>query len=298
MDYFFSPINVRNNISYAGGIDIKMIRIIGYIIVTILIITFVLWGIGKISFNRMIKQEKAALFNSKTTDSSTISLKDLNGLPELLKNHLIQSHVLGTKRTLNMRIKQKGKIKVDRNKDWMPFTATQYFSSLNPGFIWNAKIFPIYVRDKFLNNKGEVKVSFLGLKTIAVAAGKEVNQGSLLRYLGELVWFPSGLLDKRITWTERDAHSLNAVLTVGDLSVTGVFYFNREGLINRFEAKRYFESNGKYTLEDWSAILDSYSTFDGILLPNRGRVIWNLKEGDFEYFNFEVVDYKMVVSIN
>ena len=102
----------------------------------------------------------------------------------------------------------------------------------------------------------------------------------------------TGLLDKRITWSERDTHSLNATLTVNDLSVNGVFYFDDKGLINRFETKRYFESNGKYTLEDWSAILDSYSTFDGILLPSKGRVIWNLKEGDFEYFNFEVVDYK------
>ena len=270
-----------------------MIKIIGFTVVAILAICFLLWAIGKISFSRMVEQEKAVLFNSETTDNSRITLKDLERLPELLKNHLILSHVAGTKRALNLTIKQKGEIKTDKNKDWMPFTAAQYFSSSHPGFVWDAKIFPIYVRDKFLDNKGEVKVTFLGLKTIAVATGKEVDQGALLRYLGELVWMPSGLLDDRITWSERDAHSLNAILTVGSLSVNGVFYFDSKGLINRFEAKRYFESNGEYTLEDWSAILDSYSTFDGILLPNKGRVIWNLKEGDFEYFIFEVVDYKM-----
>lgn len=241
----------------------------------------------------MVEQEKAILFNSETTDNSRVTLKDLERSPELLKNHLSHSNVVGTKRSLNLTIKQKGKIKVDVNKDWMPFTATQYFSSSYPGFVWYAKIFPIYVRDKFLDHKGEVKVSFLGLKTIAVATGKEVDQGSLLRYLGELVWMPSGLLDERITWSERNAHSLNAILTVGGLSVKGVFYFDSKGLINRFEAKRYFESNGKYTLEDWSAILDAYSTFNGILIPSKGRVIWNLKEGDFEYFIFEVTDYKM-----
>ena len=270
-----------------------MIKIIGFTVVAILAICFILWAIGKITFSRMVEQEKTILFSSETTDDNRITLKDLDQLPKLLKNHLIHSHVVGTQRVLNLTIKQKGKIKVDRKKDWMEFTATQYFSSSYPGFVWYAKVFPIYVRDKFLDNKGEVKVSFLGLKTIAVATGTEVDQGALLRYLGELVWMPSGLLDKRITWTERNAHSLNAILTVGDLSVNGVFYFDSKGLINRFEAKRYFESNGKYTLEDWSAILDSYSTFDGILLPNKGRVIWNLKKEDFEYFVFEVTDYKM-----
>jgi len=269
-----------------------MIKRIGFILAGILMICCIPLAIGSISFNRMVEQEKRSLFHSLTPDTGKIGLKDLENLPDLLKNYLIYSHVVGTKKNVNLMIKQKGKIKISRKKSWMSFTGTQYFSSSFPGFVWYAKIFPIYVRDKFLDSKGEVKVSFSGIKTIADAAGREVDQGSLLRYLGELVWMPSGLLDKRISWAERDTHSLNATLTVNGLSVKGIFYFDSKGLISRFKAKRYYESNGEYTLADWSAIIDSYSTFNGILIPNKGKVIWNLKEGDFEYFIFKVVDYK------
>ena len=109
--------------------------IIEFTVVVIIAICFILWAIGKISFSRMVEQENAMLFSSETTNNSRITLKDLEHLPELLKNHLIHSHVIGTKRAFNLTNKQKGEIKVDRNKDWMPFTATQYFSSSYPGFV-------------------------------------------------------------------------------------------------------------------------------------------------------------------
>lgn len=271
-----------------------MLRIIIIVFVIIIAVCLIIWYAGRASFNNMIKKEKALLFSSSNSNDKIINEDDLIGFPELLKTHLVKSGIIGKKKIQNLIIKQKGNIKIARDKKWMPFKATQYFSTNHPGFIWTTKIFPVYVRDKFLDKNGEVMVSLMGLKKIDVSKGDKVDQGSLLRYLGELVWIPSGLVDKRIHWTVIDSTSLRAGLTIGGTTVNADFHFGDDGLVKKVTAQRYYESAGDYILKDWYAVMDSYEMFEGTLLPNKGKVFWKLEDEDYEYFNFEINEYNII----
>lgn len=263
------------------------LTILGFIALTIIIII----AIGIISFQLGIEKEKKALF-ATTRTSRTIAEEDLDRLPKLMKDYLIKVGVVGQPRYCKVMFRQSGTIKTDPKKDWLGFKATQYISSENSGFIWKARAFPIFIRDKFQDGKGEVKVNLLGIKNLAVVSNFETNQSSLGRYFGELLWFPMGFLDKDITWEEIDHDTIKGTMVKGDLTFEGYFQFNREGLITTFRGKRYRD----LTLENFRGEAHNYVIMNDILIPQTMTAIWELEQGDLEYFKATITGYEVINS--
>ncbi len=46
-----------------------------------------------------------------------------------------------------------------------------------------------------------------GLFTLFDVRGEELDQGAMLRYLSEMIWFPIAFLGDNITWQEIDERS-------------------------------------------------------------------------------------------
>ncbi|MBQ4819699.1 DUF6544 family protein [Aquimarina sp. MMG016] len=258
--------------------------IIGITIVVIVTIVF----IGISSIQRNVNQEKNALFTSNNEDK-LISKDDLDSFPDLMKNYLINVKVIGKPKYCNAVFSQKGKIRTNPEKDWLPFTATQYISSYNPGFIWNAKAFPMLIRDKYQEENGEVKISLLGLKKIAQHSGPEVDQSSLGRYFGELIWFPIGFLDSDIFWEQLDTKTVKGVISKGGIKLEGHFIFDENGMIDSFKTKRYRDT----VLENFIGEVGKYKDYDGVLIPETMTAIWDLKDTRLEYFKADIIDYNL-----
>jgi hypothetical protein len=138
-------------------------------------------------------------------------------------------------------------------------------------------------------------IKLFSLFTVADAKGEETDQGTLLRYLGEIVWFPSAALCEYIKWDEINDTSVKATMSYGGISAEGVFTFTEEGDMISFEAQRYYQRKDGPTLENWFISIDKngYKEFEGIRIPAKCAVTWRLKEGDFTWFSLEVdeVDY-------
>ncbi len=262
-----------------------ILKLIGVIVLLILIICIA----GISFFNSHIEKEKTKLFFSNKITGEKITEKDLEILPDLMKNYLVKTKIIDKPRYCNVVFTQKGKIKTNPKKDWLPFTATQYMSSNNPGFIWKAKALPMLIRDKYADHKGEVKVSLMGLKNMVLFSGPEVDQSSLGRYLGELIWFPIGFLDPDISWLVIDTKTIKATISKSNQTLEGFFVFDEEGMINRFKTKRYKDTS----LEDFIGELGDYHDYDGLLIPNTMTAIWDLKDGKMEYFKANIMDYKL-----
>ncbi|WP_299441452.1 DUF6544 family protein [uncultured Aquimarina sp.] len=267
----------------------KVIKMVLAIVFGIVILLTLVSIAGISLFNSNVEKEKEVFFDANIKSDDKILLEDLDTLPDLIKNYLIKVGVVGKLKHCNVVFNQKGRIRNNPDKSWLEFTATQYMSSTNPGFIWKAKSLPMLIRDKSINAKGEVKVSFLGLKNVTQISGLEADQSSLGRYLGELIWFPIGFLDPDIFWEIIDAKSVKVIMVKGDLTLDGVFFFNKNGLIDRFETKRY----RNFTLENFIGEIGTYKNYDGLLIPDSMTAIWNLKERKFEYFKATIVDYKI-----
>src|SRR4051794_37702047 len=165
----------------------------------------------------------------------------------------------------------------------MPYTAEQYFTVDPPGFIWSARFamapgVTIIGRDRYVGGEGDIEMRLLGVIPVANSHGGLLNQGAMLRYLGETVWFPAAVLSPYISWEAIDVTSVQATMSYGGITVSAVFVFDDRGRPVNVLAERNNHSTGKQ--EHWSAPQYSYGAYGGIRVPITGDGIWHYDAGD------------------
>lgn len=243
--------------------------------------------IGKITLSIQFKNKVKELFSqSKSNSHKTFSYKQLIGLPEPVKRYF--KHVLkeGQPYISYARLKHDGQFKTGLDKDWVAIDGEQYFTTQKPGFIWKGTTSLFTARDMFVSNKGRLLVSLFSLFPIADGRGGKFDQGELLRWLGESVWFPTNLLpDERLHWTPIDKMTAKLTFNYNDKSIFYIVTFNNRGEITQIGTKRYM---GEENLETWIGKLTDYREINGILVPRTIEAIWRLKTGDFSYAKFNV----------
>lgn len=249
-------------------------------------------NVASLQFRAKAHKEAVALLNKNAVVN--LSNQGYANLPLPVKRWLDASGALHANTLHTLRLKQKGKLRMEPGGKWFPVEAEQYFNVDSPSFVWLASIdggvYSVAGKDIFDKGKGRMNIRALSLLTVADARGPEMDQGTMLRYLAEVQWFPQAALCPFITWEGIDDTTVRARFSVGGKTVEGFFYFNEQGDITRFEAKRYMEKNGVYSLETWSVPVTAYAVFDGVRVPSRGNTIWKLKDGDFNWFRWEVTE--------
>ena len=175
----------------------------------------------------------------------------------------------------------------------MAFDADQYYTVDPPGFVWHVNLKPavgvnIIGIDKFMHGKGGMNMKLLSLFKIVDAEGDEMNQGALLRFFTEMLWFPSAFLSDYITWEEIDKNSVKGTITLEGISASAELYIKDNGEANYFTAERYKEVDGSFSLEKWATPIREYQELNGIKVPLNAEAVWHLKEGQFSYFRAQV----------
>ncbi|HTL90065.1 MAG TPA: DUF6544 family protein [Leptolyngbya sp.] len=189
-----------------------------------------------------------------------------------------------------VKLSQQGQFNLNEMKDqWNPFTATQVVTTQRLGFDWDARIqmapgLNILVHDTYLLGEGSLHASLLGLFTVAKMSGApENNQGELLRFFAEALWYPTALLPSQgVRWEAIDDNSARATLTDGATTASAVFEFNAEGTIATFRAEARYRD--KLTAMPWVGRFWDYSVRNGMLIPLEGEVGWEYPEGTRLYF--------------
>jgi hypothetical protein len=266
-------------------------------ILNIVILLVSIPALGKFQFDNMVQKEaKELLSNIPEKNDEKIHKEDLAHLPEIVQKWTENSGVVGTQKIVSVRLKQKGEMKTKPDGTWMQFTAEQYFNVKNPAFIWVTEVtalpgIHLSGRDKFYDGKGEMLVKLLSLVTV-VDEGKneKMNSGTMLRFLGEICWFPSAALNQYISWEKVDDISAKATFRLNNKEVSGLFTFTENGEFHSFEAERYYGGGEDAKKEKWLVEAVSYKEFEGIKVPDKSKVTWKLPEGDFNWLNLEITE--------
>jgi hypothetical protein len=251
---------------------------------------------GAILFDRKVNGEVDALFkNVKQAQPDLITEADLKDLPEPVQKYLRYCQVVGKERIKTVRLKQTGLFRTAPDQKWMDLNAEQYYTTNPPAFIWKAgiKIAPLFTitgRDLYENGHGHMLIKLLSLIPLADEKGPEMDQGAMLRYLGEMFWYPTAFLEDYLTWEPIDSSSAKVTMTYGGVSASAIMRFNEKGEAVRFVADRYREVRGSYEMEKWTTPVFEYKILDGIKIPVKGEAVWNLEAGDFSYIQLEIVE--------
>jgi hypothetical protein len=263
----------------------------------LLVVLAVVLASGRWRFFYQTHNTLTALQTGPVSSEQTVTETDLAALPEIVQKWLRRTGVVGQPWQNSLSLRQTGQMRTAPESAWMPFKAEQFFNAQTPGFVWQTEVnmlpgFFLLGRDSYLKQTGGMLINALAWVPVVQAQGPEINQGALLRYLAEMIWFPSSALRPWIRWSEIDAHSAQAHLKWGELEVAAVFHFNAQGDFDSLDALRYFERKTGATLENWKikATPHSLHTFGGLQIPSQYTVSWLLKEGDFAWLKLEISD--------
>ncbi|WP_317133065.1 DUF6544 family protein [Adhaeribacter soli] len=184
------------------------------------------------------------------------------------------------------RLQHTGFFKTDLEKDWIAIAGEQYFTSRNPGFIWQGKTSMFTAIDKFVNGSGNLNVKLFSVYKMVDAKGEKYDQGELLRWLGESAWFPTNLLPtENLRWEAVDDQTANLHYQYQNLHLQYKVRFNAAGELVSCETRRYM---GDKSLESWIGRFSNYQEINGMLLPTRVEGAWILKGEEKPYARFEV----------
>jgi len=265
------------------------------IILSIITLAVVFFLIGKVNSAVTFNKEVAELF-SQAADllNKTFRYEQISGLPKPVQRYF--RHVLreGQSYISTVRLTHDGRFKQDQAKEWVNIKGEQYFTAERPGFIWKGKTSLFTARDMYIADKGKIIVSLFSLFAVVKGEGQQYDQGELLRWLGESVWFPTNLLPSdRLQWIPVDSESAELKFDYNGLSLAYKVSFNQEGEITQLETKRYM---GEDNLETWIGRVSEYQEINGMIIPMKIEAIWRLETGDFSYARFNVTKIEYGVT--
>jgi hypothetical protein len=226
---------------------------------------------------------------------SIVTEDDLAGLPAPVRRYLTYTGVIGKPWIETVRLKYVGKFRTGIGKRWMPISVNQFYTTNPPGFLWKARFkiagLPLmFGSDTYKAGHSHMHGKLAGLFTVVDGRGDEVDQGTMVRYLQEMMWFPIAYLGENITWQAVDEHAADVTFHDNGRSVTARMYFDDSGRLLTFIAQRYGEFNGRYSINTWTTPIVEYGVFCGLNLPAVGLGVWQLPTGDFPYVEVRLAD--------
>jgi hypothetical protein len=250
------------------------------------------------NFTQRTDEELSRMFSQKEMGPAYVVTEEMvSDLPDPVRKWLTNSGIVGKKNIQSVHLRQKALIKMnpDRN-DWSVAEAEQYFITHAPTFIWtvNMRMAPfikVAGRDKFENGRGEMLIKILSLLPVVnVKDNEKINTAALQRYLGEIVWFPSGALSPYIAWEKIDDFSAKATMSYRGTTGSGTFHFNESGNFEKFSAMRYMDGEEDAQLKEWIIVAQESAVMNGVHIPVHMTATWKLDGGDWNWLRLEITE--------
>ena len=144
--------------------------------------------------------------------------------------------------------------------------------------------------DSYAGGHGSLQIKAMSRIPIGESHGPETDQGELLRYLGEMAWFPTALLAGNIRWEAIDAGSARATISLPPVSASGIFHIDEQGRCTHFTTERYRLEHKRPVLRPWTGRYDDYREIEGFCIPMSAEAAYTLEAGEFSYFRGEVTE--------
>ena len=268
------------------------------VLLTILLSTVGVIAYGKNRWRDRSHLRRAGLEAARgRVTRTTYDADEISSLPSPVQRYLRAALEDGQPIVATVRLSHAGTFNLsDRQQNWRPFTSTQVVTTHPPAFDWDGAIrlapgLAVFVHDTYLEEQGYLQAKVLGLIEVAdLRETPEIAQGELMRYLAEAVWYPTALLPSQgVLWQPIDECSALATIEDGSNSASLEFRFAADGLVREVVATaRYRAVDGGFVATPWSGSFTAYEVRNGLRIPMKGEVAWNLPEGPMPYWRGRV----------
>lgn len=259
--------------------------------VVLVILLAALRSKNRLQFYEQIDAELLGLKEQQKNDKIEITREGIEKLPPLVRKWLEASGVVEGKYGPEVCIGQTGEMKTAEKGNWMPFKAKQNTFLHAPGFLWQVEVrfmkgMNLYGRDFYSQGKGSMLIRLGYLFRVVNSAGPKIDQGTLLRFLGEMVWYPQAALCAYVHWEDLSDNRIKAVMKYGKVEAEGIFHLNEKGEFRRFEAQRYMSNK----LRPWIIEVEpeGFKHFGSLYCPARLQVSWLIDNTKWTWLKLEV----------
>jgi hypothetical protein len=228
-----------------------------------------------------------------------IDFRELEELPAPVRRYFRTVLEEGQPMVAAARVRHEGTFDMGETTNrWKRFTSDQKVLTRRPGFDWDASVemmpgLPVRVHDAYVAGEGVMRASVLGLFTVVDKRGTgDVAEGELMRFFAEAAWFPTALLPSQgVRWELVNDRSALATMNEGDISVTMIFTFSQQGLLETVKAEaRGRTVGGEVVPTPWRGRFWNYDERGGMRVPFDGEVAWVPPEGEKPYWRSHITE--------
>lgn len=265
-------------------------------------IIFVLVGVLMVWFNISYSPVKkqfqndvdSLVENNKLLDENEVFTKeDFADFPLSIQKYIEHCGYIGTPKMSYLKMEYQDVDFVQgRNGPKLKIDYTQYNFVKEPCRIAliDSSMFgvPFEGYDYYKSGTGGMKGVIAKAITLFDQTGADMDKACLATFLAESMFTPSILLQDYITFEEISDFEVQATITYGGQTASGVFTFNEQYEMISFTTndRAATGTDGSMEYIPWSALCNDYKVSEnGIKYPTKFQAVWNYPDEDFIYFN-------------
>lgn len=265
-------------------------------------IIFVLVGVLMVWFNISYSPVKkqfqndvdSLVENNKLLDENEVFTKeDFADFPLSIQKYIEHCGYIGTPKMSYLKMEYQDVDFVQgRNGAKLKIDYTQYNFIKEPCRIAliDSSMFgvPFEGYDYYKSGTGGMKGVIAKAITLFDQTGADMDKACLATFLAESMFAPSILLQDYITFEEISDFEVQATITYGGQTASGVFTFNEQYEMISFTTndRAATGTDGSMEYIPWSALCNDYKVSEnGIKYPTKFQAVWNYPDEDFIYFN-------------
>ncbi|WKA59143.1 hypothetical protein QWY16_03045 [Planococcus shenhongbingii] len=241
------------------------------------------------------KQIEQQLAKVPDAEPQKVTEEMLEQLPAPVQKWLENAGIVGKDQIRTIFLRQTGWMRLKpEQQEWTKAEAEQTITTDPPSFTWTVKMnmlpfIQIVGRDSFEAGKAELLIKAAGLFPVAREADNDkTDQSALQRYLMEVSWYPTAAISPYIKWEEIDGNTAKATMDYQGVSGSATYHFKEDGELEKIIALRYKDSSPEAPLVPCVAEIKEHHSAGGIKVPSKVEITWQLEEGDFTWYKFEV----------
>lgn len=273
-------------------------------VVNIVVLAAALYGFaseGPLSLRSEYRNEIAARLEASNESAPLVTEADLGHLPDPVRRYVRMTGAVGQPRVRHFRATMRGRIREAASDPWMEFTSTQHNFVDEPArfFLMHAKRggLPIDVFHAFREHRATMRVRLLSVVPLVDARGPKLTRAETVTLFNDLcLMAPGALVDPKIRWEALDGRSARGYFTAGSNTVSAELYFSEaDELVDFISDDRLAASSDgdDFVPRRWSTPVSEYRSFGPLRVMSRGEGRWHPPDGDFAYFQAELLEVRM-----